>query len=483
MRRLILMALLLSLGAAPAPAAISADPLGVAWSPVYGFPPAKPETFMPQARTLGASFSRLTLYWSQIEPREGVFRWDELDRFLAQLRTPEEGILTIAGASPWATRTKSWVFPSSPAPDEGRYAAFVRTVVLHARGRIRYFQSENEPNNAFFWAGSADEYAARQRLFYQTVKAADPKAVIVLGGSDGLFDPSGADPFPGQDRDMAFVGHVLGAVGKFYDLFDLHLYGNPYTIPARVAAVRQMMRAAGIERPIIAAESSGPSFFEFKVNRRWAGMLQGPAAGPQSVRALRAHADLPIETRMFLDPGDAEAARQLLRLRSEDLVARTLIGLASGIERAAFFRLEQDPEEADAPNTVLYGSMALLGLTSADGTRPLLPLAERYRRLSAALHGVRRISRIDEPGAPDLYIYRVARRKRSALIVAWRRPAMPGQTVEPISVTLPGLGDAAPHAVTIEGERTDVHADKTGIHLLVSDMPVLIDREGEPDRR
>jgi hypothetical protein len=478
-----LTALLLSLSAAPAAAVISADPLGVAWSPVYGFPPAKPETFMPQARRLGASFSRLTLYWSQIEPREGVYRWDELDAYLAQLRTPDEGILTIAGASPWATRTKSWVFPSSPAIDAGRYAGFVREVVRHAKGRVRYFQSENEPNNAFFWAGSAEDYAAQQRLFYQTVKAADPKAKILLGGCDGLFDPSGVDPFPGQDKDMAFVGQVLRAVGKSYDLFDLHLYGNPYTIPARVAAVRQMMRAAGVERPIVAAESSGPSFFEFKANRRWAGMLQGPAAGPESVRALRAHADLPIETRMFLNPDDPAAARQFLRLRSEDLVARTLIALASGIDRTAFFQLEQDAGEPDAPNTILYGGMALLGLPSADGTRTPLPLAERFQRLSAALHGVRSVTRLDQEGVPHLYVFRIARHGRPPLFVAWRRPALPGQAAEPIAVTLPRSGQGRLHAMTIEGEPSTTSIDKAGTRLMVSDMPVLVDVEDDFSRR
>ena len=483
MRWLILTAFLLSLPVAPAAAAISANPLGVAWSPVYGFPPAKAETFMPQARALGASFSRLTLYWSQIEPAQGVHRWDELDAYLAQLRSPEEAILTIAGASPWATRTKAWVFPSSPATDAGRYAAFVGEVVRHAKGRIRYFQAENEPNNAFFWAGSADDYAARQRLFYQSVKAADPKAKVILGGSDGLFDPSDADPFPGQDKDMAFVGQVLRAVGKSYDLFDLHLYGNPYTIPARVAAVRQMMRAAGIERPIIAAESSGPSFFEFKANRRWAGMLQGPAAGPQSVKALRTHADLPVETRMFLNPDDAAATRQLLRLQSEDLVARTLIALASGIERTAFFQLARDPGEADAPNIVLYGSMALLGLPAADGTRPRLPLAERYQRLSASLHGTRGVTRLTQPGTPDLYVFRISRRGRSALTIAWRRPAMPGQAASPVAVTLPRSGHAALRAMTIEGDPAEARIDTAGIHLMVSDMPILIDADPDLSRR
>src|SRR5882757_1501049 len=104
-------------------------PMGVNWGVIYGFPPVKAEKFMPQARALGASFARVTLYWSQLEPKQGVARWNDLDAFTDQLQSSEEGLLTIACASPWATRTKTWVFPSSPAADPKAYYAFVRRVV------------------------------------------------------------------------------------------------------------------------------------------------------------------------------------------------------------------------------------------------------------------------------------------------------------------------------------------------------------------
>jgi hypothetical protein len=470
------------LGAALAAAPLQAGqarlpdlPMGVAWSPVYGFPPAKPESFMPQARALGASFARLTLYWSQIEPRDGVYRWAELDAYLAQLQSPKQGMLTIAAASPWATRSHSWVFPSSPALDTARYQAFVREVVTHAKGRILYFQSENEPNNPFFWAGSAADYAAQQRLFYQAVKQADPKAMVVLGASDGLFDPGGTDPFPGEDKDMAFVAQVLKGVQDAYDLFDLHLYGNPYTIPARVEAVRAMMRQAAAEKPIITSEYDGPSFFEYKANRHQWAALQGPGASPDGVRALRAKdADLPAETRMFLHPEDPVLARQMLRLQSEDLAVRNLIAFASGIERTAFFQLAQDQGDPDAPNTILYGRMALLA-RAANGAFTELPLADRFRRLATALEDANVIARLTVTDQPDVYAFRVTRRNRPPLLVAWRRPPALGETVAAADVILPaGIGHATLSAVTIEGETVVATSVAGGVRIALSDMPVLI---------
>ena len=473
--------LAMALAVAPLPAvgaAMPARPLGVAWSPVYGFPPAKPESFMPQARSIGASFARLTLYWSQIEPRDGVRRWDELDAYLAQPQSPDEAMLTIAAASPWATRSQAWVFPSSPALDPARYQAFVRDVVAHAKGRIRYFQSENEPNNSFFWAGSADDYAAQQRLFYKTVKQADPHAVVVLGASDGLFDPSGADPFPGQEKDMAFVAQILKDAQGAYDLFDLHLYGNPYTIPARVAAVRAMMRQAGAEKPIIASEYDGPTFFEFKANRRQWAALQAPSASPDSVRALRARdADLPAETRMFLHPEDPALARKMLRLQSADLVVRNLLALDSGIERTAFFQLAQDKGDPDAPNTILYGRMALLG-RGANGALAPLPLAERFQRLASAIGDVTSISRLTVADQPDVYAYRVTRRNRPSLLVAWRRPEAPGKVVTAADAILrSGIGHGVLSAITIEGENVTATPTDDGLRIDLTDMPVLITYE------
>jgi len=453
---------------------VPTSPMGVSWGVLYGFPSAKSEVFMPQARALGASFSRITLYWSQLEPKEGAPRWDDLDAWLDQLEAPEEGVLTLAAASPWATRSKAWVFPSSPAADPARYEDFVRRVVEHAKGRVRYFQSETEPNNPFFWSGSADEYAAQQRLFYKTVKQADPHAMVVLGGSDGLFDPTGADPMPGQEADLAFLNRELAGAKGAFDLFDLHLYGDPYTIPARIDAVRQAMRAAGTERPIIVSEYDGPGFFEFHANRRWFASLQGPGATPDAVRAFRAEAaTLPPETRMFLNPSDPEMATRLFRLQSNDLVARNLLALSSGVLRTGFFDLSHDTSQPDSPNTILYGTLKLLD-HSEKGLDHELPLAAPFRRLAQALAGMSRASRVALAAHPDVYAFRVERQGRPPLLVAWRRPATLGGQSEPLDIAVPWRGRVA-HGTAIDGAALPVISRQGIVSLTVTDRPVLVD--------
>src|SRR5882672_7736821 len=57
--------------------------LGVVRGISYGlFGP--PGEFVPQARALGAGLVRAYLYWSQIEPSPGEFRWDAADALLSQ---------------------------------------------------------------------------------------------------------------------------------------------------------------------------------------------------------------------------------------------------------------------------------------------------------------------------------------------------------------------------------------------------------------
>jgi hypothetical protein len=65
------MALLAALAAVAVPNAHKADRgrIGATWQLVYGLPAAKALRFMPSLRRLGGGFSRVTLYWTQLEPK------------------------------------------------------------------------------------------------------------------------------------------------------------------------------------------------------------------------------------------------------------------------------------------------------------------------------------------------------------------------------------------------------------------------------
>lgn len=227
--------------------------LGIVRSISYGLF-GKPDQFVPQLRELGAGLVRVYFYWSQVEPEPGRYSFDAVDAFLDQLDGSEEVWVTVCSSSPWATRQATEFLPPSPAKDPEAYCRFVDRLVRHCAGRVRYWQCDNEPSNVgLLWAGTAAEYVAQLRELHQAVKAADPDAAVVLGGAPYAL-PANAPDSP----DRQFFDVLLRDGRDFFDLFDLHLYGEAERIPADVETARGLMRNFGYEKPLVAGEYNAP---------------------------------------------------------------------------------------------------------------------------------------------------------------------------------------------------------------------------------
>ena len=103
----------------------------------------------------------------------------------------------------------SALLPPSPAKDPDDYYRFVYDLVKHCKGRVRYWQNDAEPNNPIYWSGTKEEFVAQLKVFHRAVKAADPAAVVVVGGYDGLFGPPGTHQYPNQQAGLDFFDFVL----------------------------------------------------------------------------------------------------------------------------------------------------------------------------------------------------------------------------------------------------------------------------------
>lgn len=62
------------------------------------------------------------------------------------------------------------------------WLSYVREVVGHYRDRIKFWQSWNEPDQWWCWAGGQDLHAVMQGLFANAVREADPEARVIGGG-------------------------------------------------------------------------------------------------------------------------------------------------------------------------------------------------------------------------------------------------------------------------------------------------------------
>ena len=336
------------------------DPSGIRLGVVRGISYGlfgKPGEFVPQARVLGAGLVRAYLYWSQVEPEPGHYRWETVDALLGQLCGDEELWITLCSSSPWGTRQPTDFLPPSPARDQRAYAEFVRQVVRRCAGRVRYWQCDNEPSNTdLLWAGTAAEYVEQLQTMYRAVKEADPAAAVVLGGC-------GYDVFSSEEGSAPrqFFDHVTDAGRDAFDLFSVHLYGDLARVPDYLATARQFMRAHGYLKPLVVGEHAGPQPFEFPeamavMQEAFAAAFAEPPP-QQSTDELVARAGrdtperrvmtalydrmdrLPPRLQMFMAgcPAELEAKRE--RINCRQVVMRTLLALAGGVRRTAYWNL------------------------------------------------------------------------------------------------------------------------------------------------
>ncbi len=77
------------------------SPFGIAAGFLYGYQGVKAYDFMPQLRELGSGFTKVYLFWNQVEPQKGKYDWTAVDKFVTQLNSPEEQISPVRGTSQW----------------------------------------------------------------------------------------------------------------------------------------------------------------------------------------------------------------------------------------------------------------------------------------------------------------------------------------------------------------------------------------------
>ena len=138
----------------------------------------------------GKVSARVTYYWSDIEPTEGNWQfavYDDLVTRATNANIPLLGILAYAmkrvSVAAADLQGDPWALSFCPPDDISQFATFAGTVAARYP-QVQYWEVWNEPNTTYFWRPSPDpaRYVQLLKLSYAAIKAANPKAVIVLGG-------------------------------------------------------------------------------------------------------------------------------------------------------------------------------------------------------------------------------------------------------------------------------------------------------------
>ncbi|MGI8460515.1 MAG: hypothetical protein ACR2OC_02595 [Solirubrobacterales bacterium] len=166
----------------------------------------------------GADTIRAVISWSEVEPRQGVFRWNRYDRMYGRmLKNGTKPLWVLSDAPCWAReltreRCREEGLPGHP-PAESRVTEFALFAAYVAQ---RYpeavaIEAWNEPNLHSFWNPSPDpERAARLTAWANAgVDVVDREMPVVLGGLAPVLESVPDE----QIKYTSFIRRAYAAVG------------------------------------------------------------------------------------------------------------------------------------------------------------------------------------------------------------------------------------------------------------------------------
>lgn len=190
----------------------------------------------------GFGWTRMDFVWNGIEPENGTFRFDELDRFVDNCTEAGIEILAIldysaewasSGPEGWEGRDR---FPPKYLSD---WEEYVYETVEHFEGRVSHFEIWNEPNIRYFWFPQPDpkEYFDLLKTAYSAAKRANPDCKVLIGGTIGF------------DVDFIREVYIQGA-RSYFDIFAIHPYTGdvPYDMgnfSGNMSAVKEAISEFG----------------------------------------------------------------------------------------------------------------------------------------------------------------------------------------------------------------------------------------------
>ena len=232
----------------------------------------EPEAFGMHVASLGAgaspslTVSAVRLWdagvrWDQIQPQKGQYNWAPLDRAVATAKASgAKEILYVLGSTPaWAAKTFSSEDLYGPGtasfPKKKKYyLRYAKAVAKRYKGQITAYQIWNEANTRSFYNGGKYngwiKLAKLTKDASKTIRKVDKRADIVAASSTVIPTRK----FQTESFFYRYLRELKKQRAKF-DAVSVHLYPvNPKQGPdsrvASIAAVRQVMRRVGLNKPL-----------------------------------------------------------------------------------------------------------------------------------------------------------------------------------------------------------------------------------------
>jgi hypothetical protein len=139
----------------------------------------------PLSRSANVGWTRISVYWSSLEPQQGNWTWNEADATVDYARGNGQQVLFIlSGAPAWACGCTNGAKP----PAIELWKRYVLQVATHMKGRVAAYEIWNEPDlngNSTYGVGwDADVTVAPRYVDYlveasRIIRSLDPAARVV----------------------------------------------------------------------------------------------------------------------------------------------------------------------------------------------------------------------------------------------------------------------------------------------------------------
>ena len=220
----------------------------------------------------GVRWARIPLWWAQFEPRnttpENYRWWPQFEDWLARLSARNiKVILTLDGNPGWAARYTGGRIDKVPIAELAQFMQAAVARYSRPPYNIKHWELYNEPDNGSaiyaelgwgYWGKWPGDYANMLKAVYAPMKAADPRAQIVMGGlAYDNFEPAG--PFV-----RGFLDKVLEEYGgAHFDVMNFHYYPvfdatwDPWGpgIIGKATFLRSKLADYGVYKPLICTEA------------------------------------------------------------------------------------------------------------------------------------------------------------------------------------------------------------------------------------
>ena len=236
-------------------------------------PAALQDRMFEEAAASGARYVRVDVELHGIFDSSGKPDWSRLDAMIDRSKRSGVKVLGLIRGVPPSMASCTICPPRDPKA-WGRLAG---EVAAHARGEIDHWEILNEPDGAWAFRGSAQDYARMLSAAYDSIKAVAPEDLVVFGGVE-------------RPREHAWIEQVLATPGadaaRKFDIAAVHLRLRlRNTVPELAQWLigwRRLLARHGFDGPIWVTEHGYPADPRFQWDPAYRGTNVGTGEDAQA---------------------------------------------------------------------------------------------------------------------------------------------------------------------------------------------------------